>query len=407
MDKKNVGRLFRYRNLEGVIDGKSSLRCVIDEIKEERFYLCNNYSLNDFNDGKVNFKFKNFQDIYEFNEEYFHIYTIIEDFLSDKYINLREKFAKIGFREFYYLYSKAYKSDDWKIIIDNYDLEGKEKDKNFLNKINKNYSKDYLNESEFIDKICYIVENIVLKEIDKLNKDEEENNEAEESKGIKEEFDKEIINFVRDFLTRYFGKFYVDVYSVSFSKNSESFLLWNYYANKMTGIVIEYDRNELANDKNRVHSIKDKEIDIEIDIVDIVYDKKNMLDELLYEYLKINDNEYSVIKKIENKQYADENLFQIKDRDKLEESIKKYKNKSFASEEEVRILARTNGRYLTIKNSIKGIIFGKYINKSYKKELIYLLKYINEEKEKDKNRMIEIKEMDIIDGKISFNEIKN
>jgi len=56
------------------------------------------------------------------------------------------------------------------------------------------------------------------------------------------------------------------------------------------------------------------------------------------------------------------------------------------------------------------------------------LKYINEEKEKDKNRMIEIKEMDIIDGineendknrmieikemdiidgKISFNEIKN
>ncbi len=30
---------------------------------------------------------------------------------------------------------------------------------------------------------------------------------------------------------------------------------------------------------------------------------------------------------------------------------------------------------------------------------------INEEN--DKNRMIEIKEMDIIDGKISFNEIKN
>jgi hypothetical protein len=44
---------------------------------------------------------------------------------------------------------------------------------------------------------------------------------------------------------------------------------------------------------------------------------------------------------------------------------------------------------------------------SDKKELIYLLKYINEEKDKDKNRMIEIKEMDIIDGKISFNEIKN
>ena len=45
----------------------------------------------------------------------------------------------------------------------------------------------------------------------------------------------------------------MDVYSVSFSKNSESFLLWNYYANKMTGIVIEYDRTEIAHDKNRVH----------------------------------------------------------------------------------------------------------------------------------------------------------
>ena len=154
-----------------------------------------------------------------------------------------------------------------------------------------------------------------------------------------------------------------------------------------------------------------------------------MSDELLYDYLTISGKD-SAIEKIREKVYSDENLFQIKDRDKLEESIKKYKNKSFASEEEVRILARTNGRYLTIKNSIKGIIFGKYINKSYKKELIYLLKYINEEndndknrmieikemdiidgineeKEKDKNRMIEIKEMDIIDGKISFNEIKN